>query len=812
MIRFLFSLILLSSVVGVSAADLTDTGVSLALAQHRKAAITNLAYDLFFSIPEDKTSAVEAKEQITLTLAQRETVIIDFREAAEKIHSIKVNGKACDYDFRNEHIIIPKKYTLKGSNAISIAFTAGNQSLNRRDGYVYTLFVPDRARTVFPCFEQPNLKAQFTLHLEVPATWKAVSNTCVDSLYATKNAGGATSADAISAPSAAVKDAISVPSAAKTAGKTDSNRKTIHFQPTEPLSTYLFAFAAGEFSYETYTEEGRTIGAYYRETDTKRTAQLPDIFRQVMFALQWQEDFTGVKYPFQKYDLVILPGFQFGGMEHTGATFYNDNTIFLSENPTPDERLRRTELIAHETSHMWFGDAVTMEWFDDVWTKEVFANYFAAEITTPLFPDINHNLNWLKTYVAAAVAQDRTDGRTSIRQPLDNMRNAGLIYNNIIYNKAPVMMRKMVELMGKDAFRRGIQRYVKTYLYGNATWDDLIAILDTETPHDLRAFSKEWVDNTYWPHYTAKTFLDARDTERYGYLDMTSSQTTMLMHYWLKEKDATARQAMLMTLQENYLNGKIKHGDWFQFLYEMLCTVDDQLTMSTLISYMYEPMLLRRGNVESERALWNLLSIHKDMGVRKQVVRLLASRAATQEITDSLFVLWQNNDSPLLSINDYNTLAYELAVRMPERADSIIKVQRARNTDPDRLRQFDFVSRAVDPSESNRDALFASLSDAGNRRIEPWTLSVLYYLNHPLRDRYSVKYIRPALDMLTEIQRTGDIFFPASWCSNLLAGHRCPEAYQAVESFLSDNPDMLPLLRNKILTAAHNLKKAQQRK
>ena len=121
--------------------------------------------------------------------------------------------------------------------------------------------------------------------------------------------------------------------------------------------------------------------------------------------------------------------------------------MFLSENPTPDEELRRTQLIAHETAHMWFGDLVTMNWFDDVWTKEVFANYFAALITEPLFPQVNHQLNWMKTYTAASLSEDRTPGTTAIRQPLDNLQNAGLIYGQIIYNKAPVMMVKLVESM-----------------------------------------------------------------------------------------------------------------------------------------------------------------------------------------------------------------------------------------------------------------------------------------------------------------------------------------------------------------------------
>ena len=583
--------------------------------------------------------------------------------------------------------------------------------------------------------------------------------------------------------------------------------KKVDFATSEPLPTYLFAFAAGEFEYQYFEEYG--LGAYYRETDPKRIAQLPDIARHVKFALDWQEDFTGMKYPFKKYDFVVLPGFQFGGMEHTGATFYNDNTLFLSENPTPDEQLRRTELISHETSHMWFGDAVTMDWFDDVWTKEVFANYFAAEISAPLFPNLNHDLNWLKTYTATAISQDRTEGRTSIRQPLDNMRYAGLIYNNIIYNKAPVMMRKLVELMGKEAFRQGIRKYVAKYKYGNATWDDLIDILDAETTADLRAFSKEWVDTANYPHFTASSCLDERIGKEYGFFEMTHEQCDSLMWLWNQETDGARRQALLMTLNENYLANKFGDTQWMTTLFENLKEEKDPLTASTLVSYMYEPIRYTFMWDEGfDEDLFELSKTHPMSIVRTQLLRLLMSTAQTPEVIDSLYNIWERNDSPLLSINDYMTLSYELSVRMPERANEILSVQRSRISNPDRLAQFDFVSRAVNPSAEARDSLFASLAKAENRRIEPWTLSVLYYLNHPLRDKESVHYIRPALELLPEIQRTGDIFFPANWCSRLLSGHRSKEAYKEVETYLVEHPDIMPLLKNKILQAEYYLKRA----
>ena len=770
---------------GQDEAPLLDEGISWELAQYRKTTVSDVSYGLSLTIPEEKEVPIEASEEVRFSLTAPTDVILDFDETEDKIHEVSVNEAGdCKWRFTNGHIVIPERYTRVGENTISVSFTAGTKGLNRRDGYVYTLFVPAKAHTVFPCFDQPNLKARFSLDLDVPEGWQVAQNGPEVALPA----GGRPSVQ--------------------------PGRKHCRFVLDTPIPTYLFAFAAGEFQYQTHEEDGYTIGAFYRETDPARIAQLPEIMHQVVFAMKWQASFTGVDYPFPKYDLVILPGFQFGGMEHVGATFYNDNTLFLPDNPTPDEQLRRTELIAHETSHMWFGDAVTMDWFNDVWTKEVFANYFAAEITEPLFPELNHELNFLRTYQGAAVSQDRTEGRTSIRQQLDNMNNAGLVYNNIIYNKAPVMMRKMVALMGKEAFREGIRLYVQRFMYGNATWDDLVGILDSVSAPDvdLRTFSKDWVDTPRWPHYTARTWDDERIGSEYGIFELTVAQADSLLDGgWQSVTDRTRRQALLMNLYENYLAGYAHLDDvrFLSFLIGRLSEETDPLTASTLISYMHEPIRpTYRDYWHFDRRLWQMAQTHPLPQVRTNLMRLLIGKAETPDVVDSLYATWQSAGNPLLSINDYNTLAYELSVRMPEKAAAIISTQKERNTNPDRRQQFEFVARAVVPSAASRDSLFASLSQAENRKIEPWTLSVLYYLNHPLRQAESVKYIRPALELLWDIQRTGDIFFPANWCNNLLAGHRSPEAYDEVDTFLYSHADMLPLLRNKVLSAAYFLNRS----
>ena len=155
-------------------------------------------------------------------------------------------------------------------------------------------------------------------------------------------------------------------------------------------------------------------------------------------------------------------------------------------------------------------------------------------------------------------------------------------------------------------------------------------------------------------------------------------------------------------------------------------------------------------------------------------------------------------------------LAYELAIRNPEKQKEIIATQRARIKNPDRVRQFDFVARATTPSAVEQQELFCSLLKAENRRTEPWALKTLGYLCHTLREEQAVKYISEALDSLPYIQRTSDIFFPQNWVRTLLRERHSAEALRAVEEFLKENEDFPQLLRSKVLQAMWNLQRVNR--
>src|SRR5262245_23629537 len=148
----------------------------------------------------------------------------------------------------------------------------------------------------------------------------------------------------------------------------------------------------------------------------------------------------------------------------------------LDESATQNQLLERASVIAHETSHMWFGDLVTMKWFNDVWMKEVFANFMAAKIVNPSFPTINHELRFLFQNYPAAYEVDRTEGANPIRQELANLNDAGSLYGAIIYQKAPIVMRQLERLVGPAAFQDGLREYLKGHSLGNANWSDILTV------------------------------------------------------------------------------------------------------------------------------------------------------------------------------------------------------------------------------------------------------------------------------------------------------------------------------------------------
>ena len=201
---------------------------------------------------------------------------------------------------------------------------------------------------------------------------------------------------------------------------------------------------------------------FHRETDAAKVARNREaIFDLHASALEWLERYTGIPYPFGKFDFLLVPSFQFGGMEHAGRDLLQRLGLLLDESATQNQKLGRASVIAHETAHMWFGDLVTMRWFNDVWMKEVFANFMAAKIVNPSFPGDQPRAAVPARALPGRVRRRSHPGhqrRSASRSTTSN--EAGTLYGAIIYQKAPIVMRQLEMIARRDGFRDGLREYL----------------------------------------------------------------------------------------------------------------------------------------------------------------------------------------------------------------------------------------------------------------------------------------------------------------------------------------------------------------
>jgi aminopeptidase N len=823
-------------------------GVPLEVATRRAATVSHVRYELALSIPDALAVPLTGTTTIRFVLADPSApLVLDFETSREHVKAVDANGTPAAFTFVNGHIVIPAASLVRGDNTVRIAFNAGDASLNRNADFLYTLFVPARARLALPVFDQPDLKGRWTVTLEHPGAWQSAAN------------------------------------GAELERTTSGARTTVTFAETQPLPTYLVAFIAGDFKLETAERNGRTFRMFHRETDAAKVARNRDaIFDLHARALEFLERYTAIPYAFGKFDFVAIPAFQFGGMEHAGKILYNASGLLLDESATQNQMLGRASVISHETAHMWFGDLVTMRWFNDVWMKEVFANFMAAKIVNPSFPQVNHDLRFLLSNYPAAYEVDRTSGANPIRQVLDNLNEAGSMYGAIIYQKAPVVMRHLEALLGDDNFRDGLRAYLTRHAFANATWPDLIAVLDARTPVDLQEWSRVWVDqpgrptiqteltvkngriaklafrqrdprgrNTLWPQQLRIAIggpagrqmltVDMKDavTEvpqaagltappyvlpsaagwAYGNFVLDRASLEFLTTSLPEIDDPLTRGSAWVTLWDALLEGRVPPTAFLDLALQSLPRESDEQMTSRILGYASNTWWRFLNTAERETRAARFESLLRE-GLSQATTPsqkaawfgTLCNVAVTPGTVGWLQQVWaqKENVSGLpLAEADYTSLALELAVRQVDGWHDILQTQLGRIENPDRKGRFQFVMPALSADADERERWFASLRDVANRRREPWVLEGLNYLHHPLRAEASRKYVQASLDLLWEIQQTGDIFFPKRWLDATMGGHSSKEVADTVRAFLKTLPAHYPeRLRNITLQSADELYRA----
>lgn len=481
--RILLALPLCLLASAVAAWGQAPEGIPRELARARSARISEVRYQLNFKLVSH-ADTVAGQEELKFRATGSGPLLLDFREGA--ISKLTVNGASIAPNMENGHIELPANAIQDGENTVSIDFAApvaaAGKAITRFEDkddnteYLYTLFVPMDAEMAFPCFDQPDLKARFKLTLTAPSGWTVVSNT-----------------------------------AAKSEMLASAWRVTA-FEETPPISTYLFAFAAGPFK-KVHQTPGLP-GLYVRQSKlAKAETEAEEVQKITASGIDYLSKYFAQPFPFPKYDMVLIPGFAYGGMEHAGATFLREESVLFRTAPTQNDHLSRDILLLHELTHQWFGDLTTMRWFDDLWLKEGFAQYMAYHALADLLAEQEEEI-WARFYESikpAAYAIDGTKGTTPIYQDIANLKDAKSAYGAIVYSKAPGVIKQLWFMLGNDKFRDGLQLYLKEHAYGNAEWSDLVRAFERVSGKPLQDWAAVWIRRRGMPQVDVNWSCDAQN-------------------------------------------------------------------------------------------------------------------------------------------------------------------------------------------------------------------------------------------------------------------------------------------------------------
>jgi aminopeptidase N len=321
---------------------------------------------------------------------------------------------------------------------------------------LYTQLENSDARRVFPCWDEPNRKATFTLTVIAPVAQMVVSN--MPAAHVDQQPGG---------------------------------RASTTFQTSPKMSTYLLFMAVGDFERITRKVNGVEVGVVFKRGDAARAAFGLDALAQI---LPYYEEYFGVRYPLPKLDLVSGPGQSqhFAAMENWGAIFGFD--AYLLVDPAVSSQSDRITVfhdIAHEMAHQWFGDLVTMDWWTDLWLNEGFAEWMEYKATDHFHPEWQV---WLSSLMERETAfdLDARAGTHPIITPIADVLQADSDFDEITYSKGMAVIRMLENYVGEQAFRDGIRRYLRAHEYANAVSDDLWRELDRTSPVPVSGIAHEF--------------------------------------------------------------------------------------------------------------------------------------------------------------------------------------------------------------------------------------------------------------------------------------------------------------------------------
>ena len=441
----------------------------------RSEALSLFSYRVHLDVanaPDPDAATFTARTEVDLSTTAAE-LFVDY--LGDSVSEITVRDSAgavtnCPVDFDGSRVHLRE---LPTGEDITVSITGQSrysrtgQGLHRftdtADGntYLYSHLEPSDARRIYPCFDQPDLKAPFEFTVTAPAEWRVLSNQ---------------------------------PAAEET---TTGSTQTVRFQPTPKLSTYLTAVAAGP-----YIAKHRT---WHAPQEPERTIELRALARASMAeyiddeildvtaqGLDYFDEHFGYPYPWGKYDSIFVPEYNLGAMENPGLVTFTEHYLHRSW-ATRAQHAGRTNTILHEMSHMWFGDLVTPKWWDDLWLKESFAEFMGADASVHATDYTEAWANFASSRKNWAYLQDQLPTTHPIKAEIPNVDAARQNFDGITYAKGAATLKQLVHFVGRDNFYAGARDYFQAHAFSTATFDDLLTALRHHTDRDLDAWSNAWL-------------------------------------------------------------------------------------------------------------------------------------------------------------------------------------------------------------------------------------------------------------------------------------------------------------------------------